>query len=97
MRMIIRLLLEIILLMIAGDVSVVFTDEFMQQADKGLCKGNFTFSAEIKNTVTDEVVKITVPGTTIEKEIHVNRDVNLYTEKSASYDEKTGEINNIQL
>ena len=76
----------------AGDVSVVFTDEFMQQADKGLVKGNFTFSAEIKNTVTDEVVKITVPGTTIEKEIHVNRDVNLYTEKSASYDEKTGEI-----
>ena len=65
-----------------GDVSVVFTDEFMQQADKGLVKGNFTFSAEIKNTVTDEVVKITVPGTTIEKEIHVNRDVNLYTEKS---------------
>ena len=63
----------------AGDVSVVFTDEFMQQADKGLVKGNFTFSAEIKNTVTDEVVKITVPGTTIEKEIHVNRDVNLYT------------------
>ena len=76
----------------AGDVSVVFTDEFMQQADKGLVKGNFAFSAEIKNTVTDEVVKITVPGTTIEKEIHVNRDVNLYTEKSASYDEKTGEI-----
>ena len=75
-----------------GDVSVVFTDEFMQQADKGLVKGNFAFSAEIKNTVTDEVVKITVPGTTIEKEIHVNRDVNLYTEKSASYDEKTGEI-----
>ena len=65
----------------AGDVSVVFTDEFMQQADKGLVKGNFAFSAEIKNTVTDEVVKITVPGTTIEKEIHVNRDVNLYTEK----------------
>lgn len=78
--------------MILGDVSVVFTDEFMQQADKGLVKGNFAFSAEIKNTVTDEVVKITVPGTTIEKEIHVNRDVNLYTEKSASYDEKTGEI-----
>ena len=50
-----------------GDVSVVFTDEFMQQADKGLVKGNFAFSAEIKNTVTDEVVKITVPGTTIEK------------------------------
>ena len=37
----------------AGDVSVVFTDEFMQQADKGLVKGNFTFSAEIKNTVTE--------------------------------------------
>ncbi|MCD7814301.1 MAG: hypothetical protein LUH20_09720, partial [Lachnospiraceae bacterium] len=75
-----------------GKVTITFTDEFMARADSGLISGTFKFSANISSSETGETVTITIPDTTISKEVYINRNPSLSANKTYSYDSDTGII-----
>ena len=76
----------------AGNVTVVFTDEFMDKAAKGDVIGHFSFEADIKRENNEKEITVKIPNTKCEKTITFDTNVGLSATKGAEFDPKTGEI-----